>query len=374
MIQNFPFKQNQTNIDLQKIKSQISIILAEFERSDDLKDDVKTLFTSEFDNDDYNAMTSLIAYLNSIYQTTGDLKTAVKTLFTSGFTYDDLNAMTANKDFIKKYVKYLFNTGYTSTDITQMAALTNYMNSYLLISNLTYEVKQRFKSIYTNTDFGAMTNFNTYLSSIVPSIANSSPPVFLTFTQVGDENHLVPCNYLSYSTLPNYHYRVVWCYLTRTRGSDHFDHLYCFRSRNNTNDTGQPITTVFNFFPTSTMAPYVFYCGTLLTNPNGTLILRLLIGSKVLDINFSSTSVYTSHTVCYHIKLINANFDNIVSRLYPTTDNQAFPNVYAFDHDDLKSTIFFENTDRAYFEYDYLTESDYVIKTCYDVLSGQYSS
>lgn len=406
MIQNFPYKQTQTIIDLQKIKSQINIILAEFERKDELKADVKTLNTTDFtstdfnemtnlknfivsvlnstinlendvktlfkiiyDNDAFSSMTNLNIYLDNIYEKINSLKDDVKTLLTSGFSYDDFNAMTGNKDFIKIYVKYLFNTGYTSTDITQMAALTNYMNIYLLISNLTYEVKYRLTSIYSTSDYQSMTGLTNYINSLIPA---DLPPVFINLrqsTSTGDNNYLA-CDYTPYTTFFQYHYRLIFLFLCKSDNSTHFDHLYAFRSKTNSVTSGS-LFTVFNFFPSSTLVPYVFAVGDTNVAVNDHMILQIMIGNKLIKIDFDTISQWTGRTYCYHVKFINCNLDGVSNNMYPTASH-TYPNANAFKYSDMKQNTVLDDTTKAYHEYDYLIESNEINLTAYMVNDGAY--
>lgn len=241
------------------------------------------------------------------------------------------------------------------------------LKEYEKKEDLENDIKNLFTTIFDNTDYLTFLSLNTYLNILIPVI---SPPVFITLTDVGNENDLYSCNYQNNTVLSTYHYRTVFCFLTRTKNNKHFDHLYLFRSRGNSNDVGDTITQVFNFFPNG-IPPYIFKVGDETVILNNTLYLRLLIGDKIMDITFNTISQMSNKTVCYHVKLINANFDNIVGRLYPTGSTPN-PNVYNLEDEDLEAGSFFKDTTKAYYEYDYLTENDYLLKHAYDVNKSQY--
>lgn len=402
MIQNFPYKQNQTLIDLQKLKSQINLILSNFERKDDLKTDVKTLNTSEFDstdfndmtnlknfiisvlnntldlendvktlltstydNDDYLDMTNLNTYLDDIYEKINNLKNDVKTLLTSTFLSTDYDDMTNLKNFVKDYVKSQFNSGYSTTEIKNMYNLMSVMGQYLLTSSLTGEIRFRLTNTYSLLDYSTMTNLTDYIRALFP-------PIFInlrTSESTGD-NNFTSCNYTSYTTFFQYHYRLVFLFLCKSDGSEHFDHLYAFRSKSNTVTSGD-IFTVFNFFPTSTLIPYVFAVGDVNLAINNTMILQLMIGNKYIKIDFNTISQYTGRTYCYHLKLLNCNLDSIAEKCYPAANNY-FPNINAFKYSDMKQNTVLDDTTKAYHVYNYLTENDLLELTAYMVNDGSY--
>lgn len=365
MIQNFPYKQNQTLIDLQKLKSQINIILSNYEKKDDLKSDVKTLNTSEFTSTDFDDMTNLKSFIVSVLNSMLDLENDVKTLLTLTYDNDDYSDMTNLKNFLKDYVKSQFNSGYTTTEIKNMYNLMSVMGQYLLTSSLTGEIRFRLTNTYSLLDYSTMTNLTDYIRVLFPTIYIN----LRESTSTGD-NNFASCDFTSYTTFFQYHYRLVFLFLCKSDGSEHFDHLYAFRSKSNSVTSGD-IFTVFNFFPTSTLIPYVFAVGNVNLAINNNMILQLMIGNKYIKINFNTISSSTGKTYCYHLKLLNCNFDSIAEKCYPAA-NHYFPNINAFKYSDMKQNTVLDDTTKAYHVYNYLTENDLLELTAYMVNDGSY--
>ena len=344
MIQNFPFKQNQTLIDLQKIKSQINLILSEFERQIDLSDDVKTLLTSGYSLTVYNDMTNLKSFIQSLIPSQPDLESEVKTLFTTTYDTNDYDAMTNFKSYIqslltayelstslKNDVKTLLTSTFSSTDYSTMTNLTTYINSlmsaYELGTNLANDVKNLLSTSYSVDDYFNMYNLNQFLNE------RKGPYVFIGYRgQNNPENqyYFLKNNDINVNFKSNC-YRIVYIFFCRTANQPYYDNIYVFRVKDQSTSSGSIVSAV-NIFP-STYTPWIQTIGYTNTSMSGDCYIEILIGYKRILINMGSQTSNVSNTVAIkRVRIMDpeiVNFDEALFNGVPQSQmiNTDFNNI-----------------------------------------------
>ena len=343
MIQNFPFKQNQKLIDLKKIKSQINVILSEFEKKDDLSDDVKTLLTSGYSLTVYNDMINLKSFIQSLIPSQPDLESEVKTLFTTTYDTDDYDTMTNFKSYIqtlltayelstslKNDVKILLTSTFSSTDYSTMTNLTTYINSlmtaYELGTNLANDVKNLLSTSYSVDDYFNMYNLNQFLNE------RKGPYVFIGYRgQNNPENqyYFLKNNDINVNFKSNC-YRIVYVFFCRTANQPYYDNIYLFRVRDQSVSSGS-IVSAINIFP-STYAPWIQTIGMTNTSMSGDCYIDILLGYKKITVSMGSQSSNVSQNVlAKRIRIMDPEIVNFDEAMFYGLPGNQFINTHFND-------------------------------------------
>ena len=382
MIQNFPYKQNQTLIDLQKLKSQINLILANFERKDELKSDVKDLNTSEYSLTDFNEMTNLKSFINSLISSSINLENDVKQLFKTTYDNDDFNDFTnfvswlnyyyEQKTNLKNDISTLLTSIYDNNDYNNFTSLNNYLSKFALISSMNTYIKTALTSGISEAEFSTLTNFDGFVKSFVKY------PINIITCSSSDYNGR-GTNYETYTTYQSNNVRVIYCALAPDKNYDnHIFHLFFFKNLDSSVSSGN-ISNYINFLPSDTnYYPYIIKFGDFNYSYTGTPQIKIRIAKKEIIINFPS-GIWTTKNSCYHISFTNCyqiNFDDYIKPIATTLSyNPFYFDVSSFGTNPGTNNIWDQSdhgTWSIYHVYDYNNEPNTLNLTAYRFDNGSW--